>query len=346
MNSLCSAHSHGFHKTNAVVVTTAPTAFTSISVSTISTTSFSVSWVGATGASSYVYYLNGTPVTPSTDNGVSSNTATYTGLTAGNRYSIYIKATNAYGTTWSIILPNAYAGGSSVWLDGADLTTVTTSGSNVSQWTDKTSSLQFTTTASSALTSGAQSSTNTSKTMICTGSQTGLLCSSFVFPATFTAIIYGFTSAGSWSRMIGSTTDGRMLFGGNPTFTCWLGNGGWSNTTSFPTGISVAGYSTMIGTNSNLTVNGYVNGNNCGTTTSSSAFTTFTGFEVCGSYNASNQNVQGNISEVIIYNSVLSTTNRQYLEGYLAWKYGTQASLVSGHPYLSSPPLGIAVWNP
>jgi hypothetical protein len=47
--------------------------------------------------------------------------------------------------------------------------------------------------------------------------------------------------------------------------------------------------------------------------------------------------LNGSISEVLIYNTVLSTTNRQIVEGYLAWKWGTQGSLPVAHPYYSAP---------
>jgi hypothetical protein len=46
----------------------------------------------------------------------------------------------------------------------------------------------------------------------------------------------------------------------------------------------------------------------------------------------------GQIYEVICYNSALSTTNRQKIEGYLAWKWGIQTSLPSNHPYYSAAP--------
>ena len=47
----------------------------------------------------------------------------------------------------------------------------------------------------------------------------------------------------------------------------------------------------------------------------------------------------GKISEIIVYNKVLSTTDRQTIEGYLAWKWGLQANLPTIHPYFSSKPM-------
>jgi hypothetical protein len=41
--------------------------------------------------------------------------------------------------------------------------------------------------------------------------------------------------------------------------------------------------------------------------------------------------------EIIVYNSALNTTQRQQIEGYLAWKWGLQANLSSTHPYKQAP---------
>jgi len=48
----------------------------------------------------------------------------------------------------------------------------------------------------------------------------------------------------------------------------------------------------------------------------------------------------GQISEILAYNSVLSTPDRQKVEGYLAWKWGLQANLPANHPYKSATPTG------
>jgi hypothetical protein len=46
-----------------------------------------------------------------------------------------------------------------------------------------------------------------------------------------------------------------------------------------------------------------------------------------------NETWQGYIGEVIMYNTILTTVQRQNVEGYLAWKWGLQGSLPSTHPY-------------
>jgi hypothetical protein len=47
----------------------------------------------------------------------------------------------------------------------------------------------------------------------------------------------------------------------------------------------------------------------------------------------------GYICEIIAYNNSMTTVAQQYLEGYLAWKWGIQGNLPTGHPYKSFNPL-------
>lgn len=57
--------------------------------------------------------------------------------------------------------------------------------------------------------------------------------------------------------------------------------------------------------------------------------------------NANGQNIQfltDDLGDIILTNAVLSESNRQKCEGYLAHKYGTTAKLPGGHPYISTPP--------
>ena len=51
-----------------------------------------------------------------------------------------------------------------------------------------------------------------------------------------------------------------------------------------------------------------------------------------------NENMTGNVFEVVQYNSDLGLTARQQVEGYLAWKWGLQANLPANHPYKNSSP--------
>lgn len=46
----------------------------------------------------------------------------------------------------------------------------------------------------------------------------------------------------------------------------------------------------------------------------------------------------GDYSEFLVFDSQLSTTNQQLVEGYLAWKWGLQGNLPAGHPYKNAAP--------
>jgi hypothetical protein len=88
--------------------------------------------------------------------------------------------------------------------------------------------------------------------------------------------------------------------------------------------------------------------NKDGTTIASgTASTTVTSFScalVVGAWNncttGSGGYLTGTIGEIVIYNTALSQTNYQIVEGYLACKWGLQGNLPSGHPYKSTCPSG------
>jgi hypothetical protein len=48
--------------------------------------------------------------------------------------------------------------------------------------------------------------------------------------------------------------------------------------------------------------------------------------------------LNGYIAEVIVVNGVQSTSDRELVEGYLAWKWGLQGNLPAGHPYKNARP--------
>jgi hypothetical protein len=52
-----------------------------------------------------------------------------------------------------------------------------------------------------------------------------------------------------------------------------------------------------------------------------------------GSLGGSTEFYQGSLGEMIVYGYSISDTDREEIEGYLAWKWGLQSSLPSNHPY-------------
>jgi len=52
------------------------------------------------------------------------------------------------------------------------------------------------------------------------------------------------------------------------------------------------------------------------------------------------------VCEIVAYNRALATTDRQMVEGYMAWKWGITSQLPTGHPYKQFPPSGEQVVIP
>jgi hypothetical protein len=62
-----------------------------------------------------------------------------------------------------------------------------------------------------------------------------------------------------------------------------------------------------------------------------------TGVSIAGNL-AGAEGLNGFFSEVVVYQRALPTTERQKIEGYLAWKWGLQSQLPYDHPYAASFP--------
>jgi hypothetical protein len=92
------------------------------------------------------------------------------------------------------------------------------------------------------------------------------------------------------------------------------------------------------------TFSGGQNGSNSTISTGSSSWNTAPLSISLGAYfDTSNQAFQnlafnGELYEVIVFNSAVTSTQRQQIEGYLAWKWGLQANLPVGHPYKNAAP--------
>ena len=80
---------------------------------------------------------------------------------------------------------------------------------------------------------------------------------------------------------------------------------------------------------------GWLNGSLLSTKTTS---TLDADFNIIGRSNNSTRQHNGSIGEIIYFNSLVSTDDRQKIEGYLAWKWGINTNLPSGHPYYDAAP--------
>ena len=87
------------------------------------------------------------------------------------------------------------------------------------------------------------------------------------------------------------------------------------------------------------TMSVYTNGTLIASGTSQSGTTAVTSpLYINGQGGTSTNSYASYLAEVVVFNTGLSLANRQLIEGYLAWKWGLQASLPNTHPYYSATP--------
>lgn len=89
-------------------------------------------------------------------------------------------------------------------------------------------------------------------------------------------------------------------------------------------------------------INTYINGTiQASAPTSATRTTPAAGFTIGGEGSTASLSTYASacrIYEILVFNSVLTSTQRQQIEGYLAWKWGIQASLPTNHQYYGSSP--------
>ena len=231
--------------------------------------------------------------------------------------------------------------GCALWLDGADTSSMTLSGSNVTQWNDKSGN-------------GANGTAVGTTPTIASGG--GITFSAGAYNTSYSSsltneslfVVFGYTRTSGTLSLVGQTGDGaRLLSLGAGASTAQLQSsvynvalGALSPTTTVP--INTIGLGELITTNSTMAI--FYNGTSVGTPTAvtitSGRTSIIGGASSGGSINAS-QYFGGIIYEVIGFTSALTTSQRQQVEGYLAHKWGLTLSLPVISP-LSIP--GCQLW--
>jgi hypothetical protein len=255
----------------------------------------------------------------------------------------------------SIITPsNSGTSGLSLWLDAADSTTLTLSGSNVTQWGDKSGNGRH-----------AVQSTSTRQPTLQLNQQNGLpgikwdgvddnLTGPLPYPSdglTTLFIVYNVAVA-SGDQRIFEVNDYRRNFDSpwsslSADAFLWMGGATYpANAVYTQIGPSTGWRQYAViyaGTSSALWKNG-----NSLATSGTGANTTPTGTSYVLGNNADGTNggvSSGHIGEVIFYNRNVTSSERQQVEGYLAWKWGMQSTLPVGHPYKSVAPISSPTLN-
>ena len=309
-----------------------PRAVSSIGSDTSSVTfSFSAPTTGGT-ISGYTAYVNGKPF--SGTGGPSSYTIN--GLSAGGQYTInmvanIVSTSSTSTTTMTAFAPTSITG-SILWLDGADPNGTGTTpaiNSSVTTWTDKSGSGN-----NATATSAAKYSNNG-----ITFTSGNFYTMNVPYPETYTVFLVSTNSSSSQSyfftRSAGPGNSPSFVQNYSGTTLEWYNNANRNTISSSPSSPFLATVSYQNGGNTT----GYYFGTQSYSVTSTQTYTSSPWTGIGGSSATGNRFV-GTMYELIFYNSVLSTTDRQKIEGYLAWKWGLQANLPLAHPYYSAAPPG------
>jgi hypothetical protein len=234
--------------------------------------------------------------------------------------------------------------GCQLWLDAADQNVMTLSGSTVTQWKDKSGNVKNTTSYAGTPTVNA-SAINGRQAITLNGSSsfTGSITGS---GNTLTVCIVGIQGSGC-------ATDGGLLCFGRPGVADWQDTGSFTieegqlSGSMFSTRAFVSTQRTTTGVNTPFIyilifdgtyANTYTNGTFQSSTSSSGSFA-YTEYKIgTRAGNSGDTFWTGFIGEALVYNSALTTSERQQVEGYLAHKWGLQTSIPSTHPFYSIRP--------
>ena len=285
-------------------------------------------------------------------------TVPVTGL-ATNQSNFYrCWVANADGEAWSAAA--AYFSGTPVgsggwtpadigpcaWYDAADGSTLTASGGSVSQWSDKSGNTNHLTqgtpnlrpTLSAAAINGLNALDFTGNIMgtavnpFGTNVQDALVLVVHKVDSIQVGVLFSLTGSGANANRWQSHAP---YSDGNVYFDC--GGSGGSNRLSGSFGVTAGTVvmSGFYGSVSNNVQQIYKNGSLLFGDTSGHSVPTAGGMSI-GGQGSTYQDTT--IGEVIVLNGVVSSVDRQKLEGYLSWKWGLRGNLPSGHPYKNVAP--------
>lgn len=237
--------------------------------------------------------------------------------------------------------PAALGSALALWLDASDASTITLNGSAVSQWNDKSGNNRHATQATAAnQPTYTLNGLNGKPVLTFDGVNDFFTMTS---PVNESSVTLGFVSrlgsknANEGSYLLGSSTPlGLVGYDDESRGMRLVSNSGGYFNSPLPASVRLAASFDTIAISSNVATL-YRSGTAIAGTVSLGANFQPTNIGTYGG-GTLGRFWSGIMSEIIICNSTLSTTDRQRLEGYLAWKWGLEASLPAGHPFKSIPP--------
>ena len=237
--------------------------------------------------------------------------------------------------------PTTFAPGCQLWLDAADATTVTGT-TTVTAWRDK-SGRGYNLTPGAGTTSYASQGITIDSSYLYGAGAVDLTTFTFFIVAKNIGTTYNqpFFSARPNTTQTYDSIDGFGWYMDNGNQTRFFGNygnnaGKWITITSLNT--LVSGVYSVTGTRDGVFTQ-WNSGTQVGTVTHTTRTNTAQGFSVGGEWDGSvwrTYTNSGTIYEVIVYNTVLTDSQRQAVEGYLSKKWVLTANLPGTHIGLKS----------
>ena len=237
----------------------------------------------------------------------------------------------------TLFSPTSIAG-CQVWLDASDTTTVALSGTSVTTWTSKVASPSV---VATSVTAPIYTTYNTYPALQFNGTSTkmttGTISSYGAAGATWIAASVNLTAVTSTtpddaSVVIATNGDPErsIRYNANVSVTCYSKHSGVLRSDTNNNANGVRGF---IDTPSSF--QSYTNGTNFVTTNTTVTFQTSVNQSfVLGQWNIGWLN--GYIFECVVYDGILTLSQYQQVEGYLATKWGFRNLLPQGHPGVSS----------
>jgi hypothetical protein len=226
--------------------------------------------------------------------------------------------------------------GLQLWLDGVDVNgngTSPANGAGVSTWTDKSGNAYNLSQATSA-----RQPTKVSTGVLFTSANSNFMTMSIPFFQNHTVFIVSTMQASGGAYLISRSA----AIGGGPAVLSYstrlryidiTDDADFLNGSTLPGRVLVS-YTRQQG----VRIIGFLNGGQAFSISQSASTNLTAAFDFFCCTDGTANFYDGTMSEYIYYNGVLSQSQRQNVEGYLAWKWGLQSSLPSTHPFAKWPP--------
>ena len=232
--------------------------------------------------------------------------------------------------------------GCQLWLDGADPAgtgVVPSNGTVLTSWIDKSGNSRHATVVNSHTV--VTSAVNSKSVVSYNGSSYSYSSiAANTFPsAMIIFFVYKVNGAVSYCAPLTRST-GNMGYPIDQYNTARFLNGtGLTSAWSHASATSTTLFTQVILGTGNITE--FVNGSTTSSLTSTFTYSDSASYVYIGTRDDKVTSFNGYMCEAIVYNNASMTlAQRQQVEGYLAWKWGLQANLPSGHPYYSTAPTG------